>query len=219
MPVQAVVFDMEGVLVDSEGYWLAARQDFARARGRQWTLEDQRLAMGLNTLEWARVMQERLGLDMPLEAIAEETTAGVLARYAQRLPVLPGAPEAVRLAASRYKVALASGSPPEVIRRVLQLMGLAEVFDAVVCGNDLPRGKPAPDIYLEAARQLGVEPPQAVGIEDSANGIRAVKAAGMRVIAIANPAIPLPEGLLEPGDPVLPSLEAFSLELLARLGA
>jgi HAD superfamily hydrolase (TIGR01509 family) len=217
MSIQAVVFDLEGVLVDSEGYWLEARQDFARARGKAWTLDDQRQAMGRNTLEWAQVVKDRLAVDGPVEAIAAETIRGVIARYERRLPVLPGAPEAVRLAASRYRVALASGSPREVIHRVLTLTGLADVFAAIIYGDDMAVGKPAPDIYLEAARQLGVESSQAVGVEDSANGIRAVKAAGMRVIVVANPAIPLPDGLLEPGDPVLASLEAFSLPLVDGL--
>ena len=216
MPIQAVVFDMEGVLVDSEGYWFEARGDFARARGKTWTLDDQRQAMGRNTLEWARVMKDRLAVDDPVEAIAAETTRGVMDRYERRSPVLPGAAGAVRLAASRYRVALASGSPRAIIDRVLQITNLAGLFGALIYGDEVANGKPAPDIYLAAARQLGVEPAACVGVEDSANGIWAVKAAGMRVIVVANPAIPLPDGLLEPGDPVLDSLEDFTLELIEK---
>ncbi len=217
MPIEAVIFDMEGVLVDSEGYWEESRRAFAETLGKTWTEDDQRAAMGRNTIEWARVMQERLGIDTPLEDIMADVIARVLAHYDRRMPVLPGALEAVHTAASKYKIALASGSPTKVIRHVMQLTGLDRVFDAMVFGDDIARGKPAPDIYLEAARKLGVPPERCVGVEDSANGVRAVKAAGMVTLAVPNPDFPLPDDVLVLADVVLSSWEAFSVALIESL--
>src|SRR5258707_3961437 len=191
--IAAVIFDMDGVLVDSEVYWQQSREDFARALGKVWTLDDHRACMGRSTIEWAEVMRERLNLDWSLDQIIAETKARVIAHYEERLPVLPGALEAVRAAASAYKVALASGSATAIIQLVMQRTGLDQVFEAVIYGDDIPHGKPAPDIYLEAARRLGVLPEQSVGIEDSANGLRSLKAAGMRAIAVPSPSFPLPE--------------------------
>lgn len=217
MPVEGVIFDMEGVLVDSEVYWEASRRAFAEQRGKTWTMDDQRAAMGRNTVEWARVMQERLGIDTPLEAIIDDMIARILVRYDARVPVLPGAHAAVRTAAGRYRVALASGSPTRVIDYVIAHLGLREAFQAIVYGDDIANGKPAPDIYLEAARQLGVPPARCAGVEDSANGLRAVKAAGMYAIAVPSPGFPLPDDALALADRVLPSLEAFSVVLVESL--
>jgi mannitol-1-/sugar-/sorbitol-6-/2-deoxyglucose-6-phosphatase len=217
LTIQAVIFDMDGVLVDSEVYWRKSREEFARALGKVWTDEDQRLAMGRNTIEWAHVMQTRLNLDMSLEQIMADVKARVIAHYEQRLPVLPGALEAVRTAASAYRIALASGSPTEIIQEVMRLTGLDQVFEAIVYGDDMPNGKPAPDIYLETARRLNIPPAQCVGIEDSANGIRSVKAAGMIAIAVPSPEFPLPDEVLRLADQVMPSLETFSVELVQSL--
>lgn len=218
MTIQAVIFDMDGVLVDSEVYWRESREEFAAALGKAWTADDHRAAMGRSTMEWARVMQERLRLDMSPEQIAADIKARLIAHYEKRLPLLPGALEAVHTAKSAYRVALASGSPTEIIQEVMKLTGLDDVFEIVVYGDDMPNGKPAPDIYLEAARRLGVPPAQCVGIEDSGNGIRAVKAAGMIAIAVPSPGFPLPDEILRLADLVLPSLEAFSVETIRGLG-
>ncbi len=217
MTIQAVIFDMDGVLVDSEVYWRKSREEFAAALGKVWTVDDQRAAMGRNTIEWARIMQERLALDMSLEQIMADVKARVIAHYEQRLPVLPGALEAVQTARSAYRVALASGSPTEIIQEVMKLTGLNQVFETIVYGDDLPNGKPAPDIYLETARRLAVSHAQCVGIEDSSNGVRAVKAAGMSCIAVPSPEFPLPQEILNMADLVLPSLEGFSVEMLRQL--
>jgi HAD superfamily hydrolase (TIGR01509 family) len=217
LPVEAVIFDMDGVLVDSEVYWQESREDFARAVGKIWKPEDQRQAMGRSTVGWAQLMQERLAVDMPIDNIIADIKARVIARYEQRLPVLPGALEAVKKAASAYEVALASGSETSIIQLVMERTGLGEIFDVVVYGDTIPRGKPAPDIYLETARRLGVPPEQAVGIEDSANGIRALKAAGMYAIAVPSPAFLLPDEILALANATLPSLEAFTVDLVRAL--
>ncbi len=216
-PIEAVIFDMDGVLVDSEVYWQASREDFARALGKVWKPEDQRAAMGISTIGWGQLMQERLAPDMPLHAIIADIKARVIAHYEQRLPILPGALEAVRKAASAYKVGLASGSETSIIKLVMERTGLGKVFDVVVYGDTIPRGKPAPDIYLEAVRQLGVAPEKAVGIEDSANGIRALKAAGMYAIAVPSPMFPLSVDILKMANLTLPSLEAFSVDVVQNL--
>jgi len=216
-PVQAVIFDMDGVLVDSEVYWQESREDFARAIGKTWRAEDQHQAMGRSTIAWAQLMQERLAISMPVDDIITDMKARVIAHYEQRVPLLPGALEAVKKTAGAYKVALASGSETSIIKLVMERTGLGEIFDVVVYGDTVPRGKPSPDIYLETARRLGVLPESAVGIEDSANGIRALKAAGMYAIAIPSPSFPLPDEILNLANVILPSLEAFSVEIIDDL--
>jgi HAD superfamily hydrolase (TIGR01509 family) len=219
MPIQAVIFDMDGVLVDSEEYWWQARVAFAEQLGKVWSFDDQRTAMGRNTVEWARVMQERLQIDMPLEEIIERVRASVIAYLEQRLPVLPGALESVQKAASAYRVALASGSPKLVIDTIMRLTELDEVFEHIVYADDMPHGKPAPDVYFETARRLGLAPVECIGIEDSGNGLRALHAAGMYVIAVPSPGFPLADELLALADRTLPSLEAFSVELVREIEA
>jgi HAD superfamily hydrolase (TIGR01509 family) len=142
----------------------------------------------------------------------------MVAHYEARLPVLPGAVEAVHIAASGYPVALASGSPTELIDKVMSLTGLDKVFKTIVYGDTISRGKPAPDIYLEAARRLDVSPTTCLGIEDSANGIRSLKAAGMKAIAVPSPEYPLTKEILNLADRVLPTLEEFSVDLVKTLG-
>jgi HAD superfamily hydrolase (TIGR01509 family) len=217
MALKAVIFDMEGVLMDSEIYWLRGREGFARDRGKVWTTEDQSHAMGRNTVEWARVMQERLDLDEPVDDIIAEMKRRIVALYEERLPTRPGALEAVRLAAAHYRVGLASGSPTEIIRHVVQSTGLDQILEVVVYGDDIPNGKPAPDIYLTALANIGVEAAEAVGIEDSPNGLRALKAAGMKAIAAPSPDFPLPDEVRALADAHITSMEDFSLELLRGL--
>ncbi len=218
MPFEAIIFDMDGVIVASEDYWWESRVEWAAKLGKTWTHDDQRLAMGRNTAEWAEVMRERLDLpDMPLEQVMSEVMALVLARLEAHLPVLPGALEAVHTAAARYRVALASGSPIPIIKRVMELTALDQVFEVMVYGDDQPRGKPYPDIWLEATRQLGVDPIRCVGIEDSSNGVRSLVAAGMTTIAVPSLSFPLPQAIVDMADVHLASLEQFDLALLARL--
>lgn len=219
MPIKAVIFDMDGVLVDTEEDWWQARVAFAERLGKVWSFDDQRAAMGRNTVEWAQVMRQRLQIDMPLDEIIEQVRGDVIARLEARLPLLPGALEAVQTAASAYRVALASGSPTQIIHKVMSMTGLDRVFEVKVYGDDMAHGKPAPDIYLETARQLGLEPRECIGIEDSANGLRALKAAGMYVLAVPSPGFPLTDDVLALADRTLPSLESFSVDLVREIEA
>jgi HAD superfamily hydrolase (TIGR01509 family) len=219
MSIQAVIFDMDGVLVDSEACWYRAAVDFAREAGKTWTEIDHHACMGNASEEWARYMREHLDLLLSLEDITAKVTRRVQAQYEQHLPLLPGAVQAVHAAASAYRIALASGSPSELIDQVMNLTGLNKVFGAIVPGDAVKRGKPAPDIYLEAARRIGTSPSRCVGVEDSLNGIRSLRAAGMFVIAVPSPSYPLPQEALDTADVALPSLRDFSVELVQSLGS
>ena len=214
MPLDVVIFDMDGVLVDSEVYWSQARVEFAKDRGKVWTDEHQRMAMGRSTVGWARVMQEHLELDQSLDDIIAEMKQRVIAHYEVRLPTRPGALEAVQRSAEHYRVALASGSPTEIIQRVMQLTGLDQVFETMVFGDTVPKGKPAPDIYIEAMSRLDVSPEVCVGIEDSANGIRSLKNAGIRAIAAPSPEFALPDDVIALADAHIMDMGELTLELL-----
>lgn len=214
MAIQAVLWDMDGVLLDSEACWFESRIEFAARLGKPWTMDDQRLAMGRSTIEWAHVMQERLDLSMSLDQIMDDVITLVLEKLGTSLPILPGAVEAVKLTASRYPIALASGSPTRVIDHVLELTGLRSVYQTVVYGDDMKRGKPDPEIWLTAAGKLGVDVTRCAGIEDSGNGVRSLKAAGMYIIAVPSPKFPLQADVLALADRVLPSLEHFTLAML-----
>lgn len=218
MPIEAVIFDMDGILVDSEVYWKAVREDFARDHGREWTMDDHKRAMGRNTVEWAEQMAERLQVGMSREEIALDVIGRMIESYRAHMPYRPGALEAVRTIAARYRVGLASGSPSRLIQHVLRETGLDRVFEVAVFGDDIPNGKPAPDIYLEALRQMGVSADRAAGIEDSANGVRSVKAAGMAVVAVPTADFPLPPEVAALADRILDSMESLSVAVIEGLG-
>lgn len=219
MPIEAVIFDMDGVLVDSEVYWDQSRVEFARDRGKTWTEAFQRLAMGRSTVEWAAVMQDKLRLNESIDDIIVEMKARVIAHYEQRMPTRPGAIESVRHMKAHFRVGLASGSPTEIIKAVLRITGLDQLFEVIIYGDDIALGKPAPDIYLAALARLGVAPAAAVGIEDSANGLRSLQAAGMAAVAAPSPGFPLPPEALALADARIDTLEAFDLDLIRRIEA
>jgi mannitol-1-/sugar-/sorbitol-6-/2-deoxyglucose-6-phosphatase len=217
MPIEAVIFDMDGVLVDSEVYWHLSRVEYARARGKVWTDADQRIAMGRSTVGWAQVMKDRLALAESTEDIIVEMKQRVMAHYDERLPLRDGAIDAVRMSAGNFKCALASGSPTDIIQHVMRLSGLDQVFEAIVYGDNYPNGKPAPDIYLAALDRLGVRAENAIGVEDSSNGIRSLKAAGMRAVAAPSAGFPLPPDIVALCDAHIDSLTEFTLELIRSL--
>lgn len=213
--VDAVVFDMDGVLIDSEGIWQQVREDFAVSLGRVWTHVDQVATMGVSTLAWARIMVDRLGLrgrpGYGEAEVAEAVIDAMRVRYAATLPQREGAVQAVRRAASRYKVALASGSPRVLGETVLAVSGLSELMQTTVYGDEVENGKPAPDIYLRALRDIGVAPEHAVGVEDSGNGIRSLAAAGMGIIAAPMPGFALASDVIALAGVQLASMTEFDL--------
>ena len=217
MPIEAVIFDMDGVLVDSEVYWDKSRVEFARDRGKTWTDEYQRLAMGRSTVGWATVMQEKLQLADSIDEIIAEMKRRVIAHYEARMPTRPGAIESVHHMKEHFRVGLASGSPTEIIKAIMSITGLDQVFEVMIYGDEIPRGKPSPDIYLEAMAQLGVSPKLTVGIEDSANGLRSLAAAGMAAVAAPSPDYPLPPEILALADAHIDTLEAFNVDLIRRI--
>lgn len=221
--VQAVVFDMDGVLVESEDIWLAARTEFATSIGQVWTAEDQTATMGCNTAAWSRFMVQRLGLKSRLgmdeAGVAHEIIRRMQAKYAAHLPQRAGAVHAVRTAAAHYRVALASGSPRALGEAVLRATGLDEVLTVTMYGDEVEHGKPAPDIYLRVLERIGVAPADAVGVEDSGNGIRSLHAAGMGVIAAPSPGYPLAADVRAKAGALIDSLEDFSVALVEQAGA
>jgi HAD superfamily hydrolase (TIGR01509 family) len=210
--ITAVVLDMDGVLIDSEQLWDEVREQLARERGGRWHERAQAEMMGMSSTEWSRYMHDVIGLAEPPEEINAEVVRRLLARYRGSLPLMPGAVAAVERLAARWPLGLASSSNREVIDTVLELAGIAHLFRATVSSEEVEHGKPAPDVYLEAARRLGVDPTSCAAVEDSANGIRSARAAGMRVIAIPNPHYPPSEDVLALADVVLHSLDELTPE-------
>jgi HAD superfamily hydrolase (TIGR01509 family) len=208
--IDAVVFDLDGVLVDSEQLWDEAREELARERGGRWHERAQRDMMGMSSPEWSRYMHDVVGLREPPEEISAEVVRRMGARYRERLPLLPGAVEAVERLAARWPLGLASSSNRPLIDLVLEVSGLGPFFRATVSSEEVPRGKPAPDVFLEAARRLGIRPERTAVVEDSENGIRAGRAAGMRVVAIPNPHFPPGKEALAEADLVLRSLDELT---------
>lgn len=215
--VEAVIFDMDGLLVDSEPVWDQARRDMARLAGQTWTQDDHRACMGVSTLEWAGYMVQRLALTMTSQEVADAIIARMVELYSQQIPFLPGALAAVDLAAQHFPTAVASGSPRLLLDTVVNSPALRGKFQVVLDSDGLRAGKPAPDVYLETARRLGIPPERCVCLEDSANGILAGKRAGMAVIAVPDPRFPPARPALEQADVVLRSLEEFNLPLLLGL--
>lgn len=214
MTIEAVIFDMDGILIDTETVWEQERIAYAAVRGKTWAHADSLIIMGGASQEWAAGMKRFMQLDESIEAIIEEMLRRVNASYARQLPVIPTAVEAVQRMATRYRVGLASGSPKPIIERVLHLTGLAAIMQAVVSGDEVAYGKPAPDIYLEAARRLGVSPERCTGIEDSGNGIKALKAAGMRAIAIPQAEFMPSTEVLALADVQLANISQLSFEVV-----
>jgi HAD superfamily hydrolase (TIGR01509 family) len=186
-PIEAVVFDMDGVLVDTEHLWDEVREELTAEWGGRYTPEAQQAMMGMSSKEWSHYLHEVVGLREQPDVINAEVVRRMLARYEVELPVVPGAVDAVRrLADAGFRLALASSSNRELIDAVLRRLELTELFEVTVSSEEVSRGKPAPDVYLEAARRLGVDPARCAAVEDSASGIRSAHAAGMRVIAYPN---------------------------------
>lgn len=214
--LDAVVFDLDGVLIDSEAVWDAAREELVRERGGRWHDGAQRDMMGMSSPEWSRYLHEELGLAESPEELNDEVVRRMAARYRERLPLVPGAAAAVERLAARWPLGLASSSNRPLIDLALGLSGLDRHFRVTVSSEEVGRGKPSPDVYLEAVRRLGVEPARAAAVEDSHNGILSAKAAGMRVIALPNPAFPPRAEALAAADVVLRAIDELTPETVER---
>ena len=209
----AVIFDLDGVLLDSEQRWNEAKRALVGEVGGTWLDEAPQRMMGMSSPEWAAYMRDHLQVPLDVDAINREVVRRMEEGYEAGLPLLPGALDAVRALAARWPLGLASSANREIIDLFLEVAGVRELFGATVSSEEVARGKPAPDVYLAAAERLGVAPGRCVAIEDSANGLRAAHAAAMTVIAVPNPHYPPDEDALAlaaasvdiPGD-VTPAL-------------
>jgi HAD superfamily hydrolase (TIGR01509 family) len=210
----AVVFDLDGVLLQSEEVWDAVRERYVREAGGRYDDEVQRAMMGMSAPEWSRYLHEEAGVQEDPEDINRDGVERMLEAYRRELPLLPSAVEAVRRTAESFRLGLASSSNREVFEAVLDLAGIADCFSATVSSEEVPRGKPAPDVYLETARRLGVEPERCAAVEDSHAGIRSAKSAGMRVVAIPNASYPPDDEALELADAVVRSLDDLTVSVL-----
>jgi HAD superfamily hydrolase (TIGR01509 family) len=194
--IEAVVFDLDGVLLDSEQRWNEAKEALVSESGGRWRKEAPEVMMGMSSPEWSRYLLEDLGVPLSQEEINRDVVRRMQDGYRDGLPLLPGADEAVRALADRWPLGLASSSNRELIDLFLELAGFGEAFRMTISSEEVARGKPSPDVYLAAAERLGADPARCVAIEDSSNGIRAGAAAGMTVIAVPNPHYPPAEDAL-----------------------
>jgi HAD superfamily hydrolase (TIGR01509 family) len=213
---RAFVFDLDGVLLDSEQVWNEAKEQVVRERGGRWRDDAPRHMMGMSSPEWARYLREELGVDLELEAISDEVVRRMERIYRAELPLIDGATEAVERLAGSAPLGLASSSNREIIDLFLDLTGLGPRFAATISSEEVDRGKPAPDVYLEVLRRMDAAPARSAAVEDSENGIRAAKAAGMRVLALPNPHYPPDPAAVAAADDVLGSLHELTVERAFR---
>ena len=192
----AVVFDLDGVLLDSEQRWNEAKEEVTTAAGGRWRDDAATAMMGMSSPEWSAYMRDELGVPCEPEQINELVVERMAAGYAEELPLLPGAIDSVEALAARWPLGLASSSNREIIDAFLDLSGLRDCFGVTISSEEVGRGKPSPDVYLEVAGRLGADAGRCIAVEDSANGLRAAAAAGMAVIAVPNPHYPPPADAL-----------------------
>jgi HAD superfamily hydrolase (TIGR01509 family) len=215
--VRAVVFDLDGVIIDSEEVWEEVRRGYVAEHGREFLPDTQQRLMGMSTPEWARYLAEDVGLGVPPERVATDVLDRMAERYRARVPLIPGAVDAVHRIAARFPVALASSSARVLIDRVLESAGLTGVFRATLSTEEVPLGKPAPDVFLAAAERLGADPAECAAIEDSSNGLRAAAAAGMAVICVPHGVYPPAEDALARTDLVVESLDELTVQAIEAL--
>ena len=211
------MFDVDGVLIDSEPVWERVRRKFVADRGGRWPDDAQDRMMGMSTAEWSAYMSEDFGLRIAQREVAQLVIAAMTAEYQAHLPLLPGAVGAVRALSARWRLGVASSAPKSLIEAVLDASGLRSAFAAAVSSEEVARGKPAPDVYLEAAARLGVPPAAGAAVEDSSNGLRAAAAAGLAVIAVPRPEYPPAADAIRQARVVLDSLTELTADTIAAL--
>ena len=216
--VGAVVFDLDGVVIDSEPVWEAVRRRVVEESGGHWAPDAQARLMGMSTGEWSRYLSVDLGVGLSPAQVADLVVGRVAEAYAVHLPLMPSATGVVRSLAACWPLGLASSSPRRLIDSVLDASGLRECFSVAVSTEEVPRGKPAPDVYLLAADRLSVSPERCVAVEDSTNGVRAADAAGMACIAVPQPRYPVRPEVLSLATSVLTSLGELNVEVVASIG-
>ncbi|MGI8610561.1 MAG: HAD family hydrolase [Candidatus Dormibacteria bacterium] len=217
MTVAAVVFDLDGVIIDSEPVWEDVRRRFVAEQGGRWLPDTQQRLMGMSTPEWARYLAVELAVPMTADEVAAAVIAEMVARYRDSLPIIPGAVEVVRGIGARWPLGLASSSPRTLIDAVLDRAGLAGAFEVAMSTEEVPRGKPSPDIYLAVAKRLDARASDCAAIEDSSNGIRSALASGMKAIAVERPEYPIDPDVAGQAALRLGSIEALTVAAVAAL--
>jgi HAD superfamily hydrolase (TIGR01509 family) len=215
--IEAVVFDLDGVIVDSEPLWEQVRRQVVAEHGGHWLPDAQRRLMGMSTGEWARYLSQDLGVGLPPPEVAALVIERMQTSYREGVPLMPGAGGAVRRLAARWPLGLASSSPPVLINAVLDGAGLRGCFTATLSTEQVSHGKPAPDIYLAVTGQLGCRPERCAAVEDSTNGLRSAATAGLQVIAVPHPRYPPEPAALRAARLVLTGLDELTAQAVAEL--
>jgi beta-phosphoglucomutase-like phosphatase (HAD superfamily) len=217
--VEAVIFDLDGVIVDSEPVWERVRSQVVADNGGRWLPDAQQRLMGMSTAEWSRYLSGELGVGLAPEAIAATVIDRMSGHYRDRVPLVPGAADAVRTMAARWPLGLASSSPPELIDAALTGAGLLGLFAAAVSTEQVARGKPAPDVYLAVVDRLGFRPDRCAAVEDSTNGLRSAAAAGLHVIAVPHKRYPPDPAALDAAPLVLTRHADLTVDAVCQLAA
>lgn len=215
--IEAVVFDLDGVIIDSEEVWEEVRRGYVAEFGREFLPDSQDRMMGMSTGEWSRHLAEEVGVPRSPEQVAADVLGRMAERYRSDLPLIPGSVEAVRRIGERFTLALASSSARILIDQVLATAGLTDAFQVTLSTEEVPRGKPYPDVYLTAAEKLGLSPAACAAVEDSSNGLRSAGRAGLAVIAVPHGVYPPAADALEMASLVVSSIGALSVEEIDRL--
>jgi HAD superfamily hydrolase (TIGR01509 family) len=215
--IRAVVFDLDGVIIDTEGVWEQVRREYVAEHGREFLPDSQQQMMGMSTPEWSRHLAEDVGVGLPSRQVAAEVLGRMAQKYRADLPLIPGSVDAVRRIAAAYPVALASSSARILIDQVLETAGLAGVFRVTLSTEEVPRGKPAPDVYQAAVSRLGLAPEVCAAVEDSSNGLRSAAAAGLAVVCVPHGVYPPAPDALAQADLVIDSLDELTVEAIAKL--
>jgi HAD superfamily hydrolase (TIGR01509 family) len=215
---EAVVFDLDGVIIDTEEVWEEVRRAYVASYGKQFRPDSQTRMMGMSTPEWSTHLSQEVGVPRTPEQVATDVLDRMAERYREALPLIPGSVDAVRRMAARFPVALASSSARVLIDQVLSTAGLADVFRVTLSTEEVPRGKPFPDVYLEATSRLGLAPAVCAAVEDSSNGLRSAAAAGLAVIAVPHGVYPPAPDALATASLVINGLDELTVEAVEKLG-
>ncbi|MEU4622216.1 HAD family phosphatase [Actinoplanes sp. NPDC023801] len=217
MSIEAVVFDLDGVIIDTEEVWEEVRRGYVAEFGAEFLPDSQDRMMGMSTGEWSAHLADEVGVPRTAEEVAADVLGRMAGRYREALPVIPGSVETVRALAGRYRLALASSSARILIDQVLATAGLTDVFEATFSTEEVPRGKPYPDVYLTAVAALGLTPDVCAAVEDSSNGLRSAAAAGLTVIAVPHGVYPPAEDALAGARLVVKSITEVTPDSISNL--
>lgn len=208
--IKAVIFDMDGLLIDSEPVWFRAKEDLLKEINYKWTWEDQKNSMGVSTETWVNYVYNFADQKFTKEEVLHGITDRMKTYYKNgEIDLMPGANEALQFAKNNFKVGLASGSYKDLLYGAVKSNNWESIFEEILSSDDIERGKPQPDIYLEVMKRLGVLPEECIVLEDSRDGIKAGVAAGAKVITVPSKDVPVPPEVLDSAYAVIDSLNDF----------